>query len=185
MIGAEQKASNGLEFYTIKQLQSIGYTVKDTDEADTIICNLLIALKGTRERLFATEEQLKTAEIQLKRKQLSDETLNNLVSILPKQYDLETLKLQRDNNSLDIDAIICSQCNVINKMVGLLIDCRKEISAAQKKKKSLVKHASMNERDQKVIDLYNIGHTQTDIAEALGVSRATVYNIIKKYRNKK
>ena len=182
MIGAEQKASNGLEVYTIKQLQSIGYTVKDTDGADAIICNLLIALKGTRERLFATEEQLKTAENKLKRNQLSDEALESLASALPKQYDLETLRLQREHGSLDANVIICSQCNVINKLVGLLVDCKKEISAAQKKKQSLVKQASMNERDQKVIDLYNIGHTQTDIAEALGVSRATVYNIIKKYR---
>lgn len=187
-----EKAANNqisLQKFTKQQLQAAGYQLRDSDGADSVICNLLMKIESNNKKINSMQSQLNIAQCKNDMNTLKDETLVALERVLPKQFDVGTMKLQREQQMLDVNLVVGSLIEIIETMKNLLIQCKKEISLLKstKRTETLDKVERDNQkynRDMLVLKLYSEGQTQAEIAEALNTSRGTVYNILKKYGGK-
>lgn len=186
IIDKANKSQAGLQRFTKQRLQACGYQLKEDDGADTVICNLLMKIEAAKKKVDAMQSQLNVAHCKNEMNTISDNTLIMLEQSLPKQFDAQTMSLQRDQQMLDVNMIIASLIQTVESMKNTLIQCKKEMSVINTKSRNNVtnnKKANQNsERDLMICRLYSEGQTQEEIAQTLGVSRGTVYNVIKKQR---
>jgi len=181
-----------LEKFTKQRLVASGYQLKENDGADTVICNLLMKMDSDKKKIDELQNKLNVSHCKNNMNMVSDNTMALLEQTLPKQFDAKAMVLQRDQQMLDVNLLIGSLVQTIEGMKNLLIQCRKEMNLIKgtKRKESsnkeqnnikVQKNACNSERDKLVIKLRREEMTQAEIAEALSISRGTVYNILKKY----
>lgn len=179
----------GIESFTKQSLSRAGYQLNGNEGADEIISKLIIKIDGYKKKIDSLTTEKSLLESKMDMMELSDSTLHKLALALPKQFDAETLKLERYQKNLNVDDIIIILLEYLGKLKDAAMQYKK-MAMTERDKQAYLKEAAVSslspketreKRDRLIIKLYDGGTmTLEQIGEQLGVSKSLVYKVIKK-----
>lgn len=197
----------GIESFTKQSLTRAGFQLQGNEGADEIISKLIIKIDSYKKRIDSLTNEKSLLESKMSMMELSDSTIHKLSLTLPKQFDSETLKLERDQKNLNVDDIIMILLEYFGKLRDAAMQYKQQAIQEQKKQQAMIEHEKQRailehdkqtylkeaavtslspkeareKRDRLIIKLYKQRNmTLEQIGDQLGVSKSLVYKVVKK-----